>query len=106
MRRHRNAVVVAAALAIPSIPQAAQISGQAVFDRYCGHCHADSREAPGTLQLARRLGADGAVLTERDDLVGAYVDAVVRNGLNAMPPFAPSDLDEAKLRALIEFLTR
>ncbi len=84
---------------------AEEIDGEAVFNRHCVHCHADSKEAPGTLQLAIRLGADRAVLTERTDLVGPYIEAVVRNGLNAMPPFAPTDLHSRKLEALVEFLT-
>ena len=80
------------------------VDGQAVFNEYCVHCHVDSKEAPGTIQLGIRRGESMAVLTERDDLVAVYIETVVRNGLNAMPAFAPSDLDREKLAALVEFL--
>ena len=107
MRRLSLAVVLVIVLAMASMPAAAdQISGEAVFNQYCVYCHADSREAPGTIQLTKRRGAENAVLAERDDLVPAYIEVVVRRGLNAMPPFAPSDLDAEKLQALIEYLTR
>jgi mono/diheme cytochrome c family protein len=82
------------------------MTGRQVFERHCIHCHGDDPESAGTRQLARRLGPEKAVLSERDDLAGAYVRQVVRRGLNAMPPFAPADLTEAKLDALIDYLTQ
>jgi hypothetical protein len=30
----------------------------------------------------------------------------VRHGLKSMPPFAPADLDAAKLKALVAYLTK
>lgn len=84
---------------------ATEPDGEAVYNRHCIHCHAAGDEMPGTLQLAKRRGEESAVLSERKDLVDAYIVTVVRNGLNAMPPFTPSDLDAAKLEALVEFLT-
>lgn len=102
--RHVVFVAILAVL-VPAPATADEINGSDVFDRHCVHCHADSKEAPGTLQLAIRRGPDKAVLTERDDLVPAYIEVVVRNGLNAMPPFTPADLTEDKLQALIDFLT-
>lgn len=103
MKRFVGVALVAAIVVTPAMAE--EPSGQDVFDRHCSHCHADNDEAPGTLQLARRRGEDKAVLTERDDLVPAYIEVVVRNGLNSMPPFVPSDLDADKLEALIEYLT-
>ena len=105
----RRLVAVAASLLFPlaAVPvAAADLTGKQVFDRHCVHCHAASDEATGTLQLARTRGKDKAVLTERKDLPAAYIAIVVRNGLRAMPPFVPSDLTDAQLTALTEYLTQ
>jgi len=88
-----------------SAPTAA-LTGKQVFDRQCVHCHGPSDEAVGTLQLARTRGKDKALLTERNDLTADYVQFVVRHGLKAMPAFVPSDLTDAQLQALTEYLTK
>ena len=67
-----------------------------------GHGSADG---PGTSQLSRTRGKDKALLTERKDLAADYVEYIVRHGLKAMPPFAPGDLPDARLKALASFLT-
>lgn len=85
---------------------AAELTGQEVFDRHCVHCHGPSNEAVGTLQLARTRGQDKALLTERNDLPPEYIRMIVRQGLKAMPPFVPSDLNDAQLKALTEYLAR
>lgn len=100
------AMVMAACMVAQADAAGEAIDGQALFDRHCVHCHGADPEAPGTLQLARRLGADRALLTAREELTPAYIQTVVRNGLKAMPPFPPSDLDDARLEALSEYLTR
>ena len=84
---------------------AAEPKGRDVFENYCSHCHGPG-DAPATVQLGRTRGADKALITERTDLVPEYVQFVVRHGLKSMPPFAPSDLDDAKLKALIAFLKK
>ena len=83
----------------------AEMTGKEVFDHYCTYCHG-SREGPGTMQLARTRGPDRALLTKRTDLAPEYIESVVRHGLKAMPPFVPSDLTDAKLKALIKFLAK
>jgi mono/diheme cytochrome c family protein len=80
--------------------------GKEVFDRYCVHCHGPGNEATGTLQLARTRGKDKSLLTERDDLRPLYIQYVVRHGLKAMPAFVPSELTDAQLEALADYLTR
>jgi len=84
----------------------APLTGKQVFDRQCVHCHGPSNEAVGTLQLARTRGKDKALLTERNDLTADYVRFVVRHGLKAMPAFVPSDLTDAQLQALTEYLAK
>ncbi len=82
-----------------------ELKGKEIFELYCSHCHG-SREAPGTVQLSRTRGVEKGLLTQRTDLAPEYIEFIVRHGLRSMPPFVPSDLDEAKLKALIAFLTK
>ena len=91
------------ALAMPAT--AADMTGQQVFEHYCSYCHG-SADGPGTMQLKRTRGADKALLAGRRDLASDYIEYIVRHGLKSMPPFVPSDLTEAKLRALVAFLTK
>ena len=99
---------IASLLLLPVLAGAAatkaEPTGREVFDHYCVQCHGDSREAVGTQQLARTRGADKALLEERKDLNASYISQVVRHGLRAMPPFAPADLNDARLQALITYL--
>jgi (+)-pinoresinol hydroxylase len=83
----------------------ADMTGQEVFDHYCTDCHG-SADGPGTTQLGRTRGKDKGLLTQRKDLAPEYIAYIVRHGLRSMPPFAPSDLTEARLKALVEFLTK
>ena len=89
-------------LAIPA--SGAEMTGKEVFDHYCTYCHG-AADGPGTMQLRRTRGQDKALLTGRTDLTAKYIEHVVRHGLRSMPPFVPSDLTEARLRALVGFLT-
>jgi mono/diheme cytochrome c family protein len=101
------ASTVCMALLLVALPASgAEPTGQEVFERHCVHCHGPSGEAPGTAQLARTRGEALALLTERENLPAAYVEAIVRNGLRAMPAFVPSDLTEPQLKALTDFLAR
>jgi mono/diheme cytochrome c family protein len=83
----------------------APASGKEVFEHYCIQCHGPG-DWPGTLQLARTRGKDKALLAERTDLAPDYVRTIVRHGFRSMPPFTPSDLTDAKLKVLVEFLTK
>ncbi|HLF31332.1 MAG TPA: cytochrome c [Xanthomonadales bacterium] len=84
----------------------ADMTGKEVFERHCVYCHAPGNEHPGTRQLGLTRGEDKAVLAERDDLAVEYVQYVVRHGLQSMPGFYPSDLTDAQLEALAEFLSQ
>ena len=82
------------------------LTGKQVFDRHCIHCHGPDPGYAGTRQLGITRGADKAVLEERPDLTPEYVRHVVRHGLKAMPAFVPSDLTDAQLQELTDYLTR
>ena len=96
------AFVALIAAAVPAA--AADLAGKELFDRHCVHCHGAGDEMTGTLQLARTRGKDKALLTERDDLPAEYIRMIVRQGLKAMPAFVPSDLTDAQLQVLADFL--
>jgi len=98
-------LLVASALGSVAFPAAgADMTGKEVFDHYCTYCHG-SDDGPGTVQLRRTRGKDQALLSARTNLSADYVEYVVRHGLKSMPPFAPSDLTDAKLKALVAFLS-
>jgi len=106
MRRIVMLLIGAPALVGLAIPAAGgELKGSEVFDHYCSQCHG-TVDAPGSVQLSRTRGKDKGLLTQRTDLAPDYIEYVVRHGLKSMPPFAPSDLDEARLRALVSFLMK
>lgn len=78
--------------------------GPALFLARCGICHLQG--GTGTFMLGRRLGKQRALLAERTDLQIAYVEAVVRNGLNAMPAFTRVEITDQELEAVAEYLAR
>jgi cytochrome c5 len=98
-------LVVCALAGLAGPAAAAEMTGKAVFDHYCTYCHGSS-DGPGTMQLGRTRGKDQALLAERTNLTADYIEYVVRHGMRSMPPFAPSDLTDAKLKALASFLTK
>ena len=96
--------VLACALA-SSASAAEPATGKQLFERHCAQCHAPGFGHPGTMQLERVRGKALAVLEERKDLLPAYVTAVVRNGLVEMPPYRPTEIDDAALDTLVKYLT-
>jgi len=91
--------------------------GRDVFQQRCVACHGaipkDTIGPPylphmaGTQALqARYKGAKPAELEERTDLTADFVKAIVRNGLNSMPFFRPTELSTEDLAALGAYLTR
>jgi (+)-pinoresinol hydroxylase len=103
----RIALTTLTALLVLTMPAiGSESTGKEAFDRHCVQCHGPGNEATGTLQLARTRGKEKALLTERHDLRPPYIQYVVRHGLKAMPAFLPSDLTDAQLEALADYLTR
>ncbi len=86
---------------------AADVSpGKMIFERHCAACHADAVGTPGTQRLEWTRGKELAVLERRKDLQADYVRYVVRNGLLEMPPFRPTEIDDAELEQLAKYLVR
>lgn len=80
--------------------------GKKTFDRYCAECHAPGFGHPGTQQLGWTRGEKKANLEQRTDLQAAYIVAIVRNGLQEMPAFRPTEIDDAGLQQLAAWLAR
>ena len=78
--------------------------GAVLFEQKCAACH-DSA-GWGTRALARRVRPGQAELAVRKGLTADYVRYVVRHGVGSMPPFTPTDLSDAELRALGAWLQR
>lgn len=76
--------------------------GRALYLAHCGICHLEG--GTGTFMLGRRLGKQRALLADRADLTAAYVEAVVRNGLNAMPAFTRVEITDRELDAVAQYL--
>lgn len=101
----RLAILLVAAV----LPQAAlaadkPLDGRELFLRKCGMCHLQG--GTGTFMLARRLGAERALLEQRNDLPAPYVRQVVRGGLLNMPRFSRVELPDAELAAVAAYLER
>lgn len=104
-----------AAAAAPAAPVAApvpenltpaQAEGRQLYGVHCIYCHGAGPGRAGTTALARRVGKDRAVLEARDDLDRAYVQYVVRHGLNAMLPLRRTELTDAELGRIVDWLQR
>jgi len=105
------------ARAIAALKSSVEQRGRELFRERCAACHAPVPEnmigppymppMPGTFALrARYQGAKPAELEERTDLTPEFVKAIVRNGLNSMPPFRPTELSNDDLDALGTYLAR
>jgi mono/diheme cytochrome c family protein len=81
-----------------------QEQGRKLYNGSCIYCHGPN--VWGTFTLARRLGADHALLEQRTDLVGPYVKTVIRAGLGSMPAFRRTELTDADVDAIVDYLTR
>ena len=55
---------------------------------------------------ARYKGALPPLLTERTDLSAEVVKFYVRNGFSIMPHFRKTQISDAQLEALVEYLAR
>jgi mono/diheme cytochrome c family protein len=110
MNRARVAVALAMAVATAiggTVWAAEPASGEAVYQRWCVHCHAAGRGNPGTESLqVKYAGKTPAVLLERTDLTPQVVAAFVRTGVLSMPPFRKTEITDAELAALGAYVAR
>ncbi len=102
----RTPLVFAALAALASASHGAEpVSGEAVYARWCSHCHSAGRGNPGTDSLqVKYAGSVPAVLLERTDLAPEAVRLFVRQGVLSMPPFRKTEITDAELTALAAFV--
>jgi mono/diheme cytochrome c family protein len=102
--------VVAQALVIVSALTptfaADEVPGKSTFTRYCAECHASGFGHPGTQQLGWTRGEKLALLESRKDLSADYVTLIVRNGLLEMPAYRPTEISDATLAQLAQYLVK
>ena len=84
--------------------QAAVPAGKRLFDFWCLPCHGAGSGHAGTQAIGRRLGFDQAVLLNRSGLTPAYIQAIVRNGFQMMPPFRPTEISDSDLQKLAAYV--
>lgn len=85
--------------------QGTDAAGKQVFDKWCAPCHGDGPGMPGTAALqALYRGQKPALLEQRTDLVPEITKTFVRNGVSVMPFFRKTEISDAELDALAEYL--
>jgi (+)-pinoresinol hydroxylase len=84
-----------------------EVSGEAVYQHWCSHCHNAGRGNPGTESLRVKYGDKlPAVLLERTDLTPQVVAQFVRQGVLSMAPFRKTEITDAELAVLSEFVAK
>lgn len=106
MIRRATSALLLLLLASGSAVAADMPAGKAVFDRYCAVCHAAGPGHPGTMRLTQSRGANRAVLERRADLDPDYIRRVVRQGLIEMPAWRATEINDAALEQLVQYLAR
>lgn len=82
-------------------------SGEAVYNRWCTHCHDTGNEHPGTMALAAKYkGSLPAPLADRTDMTPEFVHQFVRKGVSIMPFFRKTEISDRELEDLAAYLTR
>ncbi len=84
--------------------QAETHPGEVVYQKWCDGCHMDSPFAPGTIQLRNLRGNAQALIETRTDLSMAYLKLIIRRGMNGMPLFRRTEINEQELDDLIRYL--
>lgn len=99
---------IAASSATSAAPGAADATmGRQVFERWCADCHGTGPRLPGTASLAVKYGgAVPAALEARGDMAPELIRYFVRNGVLIMPPFRKTEITDAELDALTQYLSQ
>lgn len=77
-------------------------SGVGLFQEKCGMCHRSGGMGAGI--LGRRMSAELALLENRDDLQGPYIETVVRNGFGIMFPISRGEVSDKQLQTIVSYL--
>jgi mono/diheme cytochrome c family protein len=107
-------LTVCANVGLAQPPEGDGPRGKQVYDYWCLPCHGPGlglpgfNELPGTQQLRikYRDSQISPLLTERTDLVPAFVKTIVRQGVSFMPQFRKTEISDDDLDALAAYLAR
>jgi mono/diheme cytochrome c family protein len=107
----RAAVVLAAIVLSPAVASAqsdaAVQKGNELFQYWCATCHGRGPGNPGTTALAAKYkGALPGVVEDRKDLTPQSIRFAVRRGTSIMPFFRKTEVSEADLDAITQYLAR
>jgi mono/diheme cytochrome c family protein len=81
--------------------------GKQVFDKWCAACHARGPGHPGTQSLEIKYkGELPAALEDRTDLSPRMTAVFVRQGVALMPQFRKTEISDADLNALENYLAK
>ncbi len=82
-------------------------TGEHIYQRYCFECHGEGTDKPGTMALkAKYKGAKPGRLDQRTDLTADFVIYTVRHGDTVMPSMRKTEISDAELRAMADYLAR
>ena len=82
-------------------------TGEHIFQRYCFECHGEGTDKPGTMALkAKYKGAKPGRLDQRTDLTADFVIYTVRRGDTVMPSMRKTEISDAELKAMADYLAR
>jgi mono/diheme cytochrome c family protein len=77
--------------------------GREVYQKWCTPCHGTGLGKPGTSAAAAH-GVKPAVLEQRTDLTPEMIATAVRKGVYFMPRFRKTEISNADLAAIIDYL--
>lgn len=95
----------AAAASDSSEKSAVAHRGKQIYDHWCGTCHAAAPRMPGTASLEAKYGGSlPGALEDRTDMTPAFIEHYVRNGVLIMPAFRKTEITNADLELLVDYL--
>jgi mono/diheme cytochrome c family protein len=103
----RALFVVTTLFGLATSASAVEPAGHLVFQKWCAPCHAPGPNHPGTaaLEVLYNKTRPGA-LEQRTDLTDAAIRLAVRQGAFSMPFFRKTEISDADLHALVEYLVK
>lgn len=103
----KTLLTLLAASLVATSAQAATADGAQVFEKWCAPCHAPGIEHPGTHALeAKYKGVKSSLITDWTDVTPEYVKLMVRTGISVMPHFRKTEISDAELNALANYVIR
>lgn len=81
-----------------------QAKGQKIYSKWCLPCHGEGMPGTNALKVAYE-GSLPALLEQREDLSPEVIETFVRYGKHSMPFFRKTEISDAELKLLSEYLS-